>query len=455
MVRSSLGGSIVVASLIVGPIALMVLLAVARLIGATPIVALILLVMSVFFVVQGLFAITWMLYGWSSAERLRAHAPPLPVELTKPKRSFTALLAARHEEAVIDDTIRAIAAMDYPEELCELLVLCKRDDPGTIAAARRAIRSSKMRNARVVTFSDGPTNKPAALNRGLAKASGDVVVVFDAEDEPHRALYRIVNTTMQRSGARIVQCGVQLMDYRSRWFSAYNVLEYYVWFNSALHFFKRLGVVPLGGNTVFFHREMLAREGGWDETCLTEDADIGIRLSARGERIEIIYAPSIATREETPPSAAQFVKQRTRWNQGFLQILGAGEWMRFGPFGQLFSVYILGWPIVQALLVPYILLAGVVALTTRLPVLVALAAFLPLIVLVLQLVIYVLALRAFTADYGLRYPFVAPFALLAAFIPFYLLLAAGAARATWRYLLGEGAWEKTDHTGAHRVMRRA
>lgn len=455
MVRPSVPGGLVVASLVVGPIALMVLLAVARLFDATPIVALILVVMSVFFVVQGLFAITWMLYGWSSAERLREHAPPRPDELVRPKRSFTALLPARHEERVIGDTIKAIAAMDYPDELCELIVLCKRDDPGTIRAARRALRSAKLPNARVLTFSDGPTNKPAALNRGLAEARGDVVVVFDAEDEPHRALYRIVNTTMERCGARIVQCGVQLMDYRSRWYSALNVLEYYVWFNSALHFFRRLGVVPLGGNTVFFDRAMLEQAGGWDEFCLTEDADIGIRLSARGEKIEIIYAPAIATREETPPSAAQFVRQRTRWNQGFLQILGAGEWMRFGPLRQLFSVYILGWPIVQALLLPYIVLAFIVAVTTRLPVVVALVAFVPLFVLVLQLVIYVLALRAFTSDYRLRYPMVAPFALLGAFVPFYVLLAAGAARASWRYVLGDGAWEKTHHTGAHRVMRRA
>ena len=37
-------------------------------------------------------------------------------------------------------------------------------------------------------------------------------------------------------------------------------------------------MVPLGGNTVFITRELLEPAGGWDQECLTEDADIGIRL---------------------------------------------------------------------------------------------------------------------------------------------------------------------------------
>lgn len=452
MVRATFTGSLVVASLLLLPIVLMILLAVAWVFGSTSIIAFILVFMSIFFLSQGVFAITWMLYGWSSKAKLAEHAPP--EHRIEPKRSFTALVPARHEESVIADTIRAIGEMDYPEHLCETLILCRRDDPGTIKAARNAIRRLKLTNARVVTFSNGPINKPAALNIGLKEARNDVIVIFDAEDEPHSELYDVVNTVME-GGARIVQSGVQLMNYRSNWFSAFNVLEYYFWFNSALHFFSRIGVVPLGGNTVFFDRKMMIEAGGWDETCLTEDADIGIRLSARGERIAIIYGPRIVTREETPPTVSSFIKQRTRWNQGFLQILGSSSWCSFPARGQLFSIYILGWPIVQAMLIPYMILAAIVAFSTQLPVAVALIAFIPLFVIVLQLVIYVIGLRSFTQDYGLSYPIYMPFLVLVTFIPFYVLLAVGASRASWRYLLNASTWEKTEHTGAHRVIRRA
>jgi len=42
-------------------------------------------------------------------------------------------------------------------------------------------------------------------------------------------------------------------------------------------------------------------------------------------RIRIVYDDEFVTREETPNSIDQFIKQRTRWNQGFIQILFAGE----------------------------------------------------------------------------------------------------------------------------------
>ena len=68
---------------------------------------------------------------------------------------------------------------------------------------------------------------------------------------------------------------------------------------------------------------------GWDQECLTEDADIGIRLCADGGmRFRAIYDDHYVTREETPPTVGQFIKQRTRWNQGFLQILGKRDWLR-------------------------------------------------------------------------------------------------------------------------------
>ena len=67
-------------------------------------------------------------------------------------------------------------------------------------------------------------------------------------------------------------------------------------------------------------------------------------------RIRVIYDDGYVTREETPPTVGQFVKQRTRWNQGFLQILGKGDWLRLPTWPQrLLALYTLAFPLVQAL----------------------------------------------------------------------------------------------------------
>src|SRR5258708_20194458 len=107
-------------------------------------------------------------------------------------------------------------------------------------------------------------------------------------------------------------------------------------------------MIPLGGNTVFFERGVMERLGGWDEHNLTEDADVGIRLSAIGEKVRVVYDDRYVTKEETPPSLGHFIKQRTRWSQGFLQTLGKGEWRKLSdPYKQFLTVYTLPFPALQ------------------------------------------------------------------------------------------------------------
>ena len=50
---------------------------------------------------------------------------------------------------------------------------------------------------------------------------------------------------MLDEGVEVVQCGVQLMNYESNWYSMLNVLEYFFWFKSRLHYHARLGMFPL------------------------------------------------------------------------------------------------------------------------------------------------------------------------------------------------------------------
>jgi hypothetical protein len=46
---------------------------------------------------------------------------------------------------------------------------------------------------------------------------------------------------MVDEGVKVVQAGVQLMNYTSRWYSTLNVLEYFFWFKSRLHYHAKYG----------------------------------------------------------------------------------------------------------------------------------------------------------------------------------------------------------------------
>ncbi len=400
--------------------------------------------------IHGIFALTWMLYTWENPENIEHHKSPK--DFTLAKFSFTALVPARHEENVIQDTIRAIDDINYPDSLKEVLILCRDDDIKTIAKAYETIKELGKQNVRLVVFNSFPISKPHSLNQGLKQARNEVVAVFDAEDEPHPDIYNVINTILVRENADIVQSGVQPMNFRSSWFSTLNALEYFFWFKSALHFFSKVGkIAPLGGNSVFFKKKWLKLVGGWDENCLTEDADIGLRLISAGARLRVVYDEQHVTREETSPNLASFIRQRTRWDQGFLQVLAKGDWKRLPKFKQkLFAIYILLSPEIQTILLLYAPFAIWITFTQKLPVLVSLFSFIPFFLLLLQIVVLIVGLYEFTKAYTLKFPFWLPLKVFSTFYPYQLILMLSSFRALYRMLFSMNDWEKTLHVNAHR-----
>ena len=407
---------------------------------------------SLLLLAHSLFSLYLMLYAWDQPQCLAS--AKAPESFLPPQLSFSVLLPARSEERVIYRTIQAIAAANYPRELLEIIVICHADDEATIREVQRAIASLEGRSlppVRLEAFAGQPINKPRALNAGFRRAGNAVVAVFDAEDDINPDIFNVVNSLMVSENCRIVQGGVQLMNFADHWFSIHNVLEYYFHYKSRLLCFARAGATPLGGNTAFIRRELIEGIGGWDELCLTEDADIGLRLSERAEPVRVIYDPRYVTREETPPTTASLVRQRTRWNQGFLQILTKRHWRRLPRWGQrLLALYALSYPVVQAVFTLAWPLTVVGWIWLKLPVVVAMTSWLPMLVLAIQLVVTLVGARLFLKEFGLKAPLLLPIRLTLTFLPFHMLMGFSAVRALYRQIRRRCDWEKTAHVGAHR-----
>jgi cellulose synthase/poly-beta-1,6-N-acetylglucosamine synthase-like glycosyltransferase len=417
---------------------------------------------------QALFALYMMCFTWEHPERLEAGRGPRSFH--RSNLSFTVLVPAREEEAVIFDTVLRIWSSRFPlpvaeedaeayreakERQLEIVVICHEDDAATIAEARRAAAATGSESVRVVTFSGTPVNKPRGLNVGLAATSHDVIAVFDAEDDVDADVLNVVATVMERDGVGIVQAGVQLMNFTDHWFSLHNCLEYYFWFKSRLHFHAQQGMIPLGGNTVFVRRTLLEQVGGWDDACLTEDADLGVRLSALGEPIKVVYDADRVTREETPSDTSALIRQRTRWHQGFLQVLQKGDWRRLPSRRQrLLAAYTFAYPFLQLPVLALWPLAIVVGAIWHVSILVAMLTFLPLYALLFQFLVTLIGAGMFSREYGERLPIRTFLMLAVSFLPYQWILTVSSARALRRELAARSDWEKTAHVGAHRRQDR-
>ena len=360
-------------------------------------------------------------------------------------------MPAKNEEDVYRETIQKVYALNYPKEFMQIIAICREDDPGTIAEAQAKIDELGDPNVQLLIYNDYPVSKPHGLNLGLQVARGDVVTIFDAEDEPHPDILNIINTSMLNEDIDAVQSGVQLMNHNTKWFCFLNVLEYFFWFKSSMHFFARIGMTPLGGNTVFVRRELLEQLGGWDENCLTEDAELGIRLSLAHARLRIIYEDEYVTREETPHTIKQFIRQRTRWNQGFIQILFKWEWLKMEKLSQrLLAFYVLILPEVQALFAILIPVAIIMFFFVKFPLWLAMLTFIPLYCFVLGVFLDLAGLHEFLKAHNRKWKWGESIILVLAFFPYQWILSIAALRAVYRAIKGTSNWEKTVHIGQHR-----
>ncbi len=390
-----------------------------------------------------------MFYSWKNTDTLKLRKSPK--RFSKPNNSFSLLLPVRNESKVIFDTLIAMSKINYPTNLFEIIVLCRKDDLLTLNAIRSAISNIQSKNFRLVIVENNIDNKPKSLNIGLKKSNKTIIGIFDAEDEPHQDILNIINTIIMRTKSDVVQAGVQLMNYKSKWFSLFNVLEYYFWFKSSMPFFAKIGVVPLGGNTVFFKKKQLISIGGWNETMLTEDADIGIRLSVLDAKIIVVYDEKHVTKEETPSSVSQFIKQRTRWNQGFLQIFFQFKWIKIkGIKRKVLTAYVLVVPLLQTAWVIYFPLISFTLLFISAPIELIIFSLIPIIILASQLIFYVFGAYEFTKDYEYKYSPKLILHILLTYYPFQLMLSFSSLRAIFRMLKNQYTWEKTSHNNSHR-----
>jgi cellulose synthase/poly-beta-1,6-N-acetylglucosamine synthase-like glycosyltransferase len=391
------------------------------------------------------FTLWWMLHAWRTPETLEStkfNPPDGDCGL-----SFSLLVPARHEQEVLDHTVSRLLESTHTDY--EVIVIVGHDDPETAAVAHSLAERSPNRVS-VVTDYHEKKNKPKALNNALPHCRGDVVGVFDAEDQVHPELLAHVDYAFRETEAAVVQGGVQLINYHSNWYSLRNCLEYFFWFRSRLHLHAQKGFIPLGGNTVFVRTGLLRANGGWDQECLAEDCDLGVRLSSQGAKVVVAYDSEMVTREETPGSVMALMKQRTRWNQGFLQVLRKKDWKNLPSRRQrLLARFTLMTPFFQAFSGVLVMLGFLIALAGRVPIVVAMVSFLPVIPMLATFVFEAVGLHDFGKQYGLPVK-VRHYVKLIVGGPFYqLILAWAALRAVWREARGRKDWELTKHVGAH------
>jgi glycosyltransferase XagB len=296
-----------------------------------------------------------------------------------------------------------------------------------------------------------PQTKPKACNFALRFARGEFLVIYDAEDRPEPDQLRKVVATFRRSPANTacLQCRLNYYNAHENWLTRMFTLDYALWFDEVLPGLERLNMpIPLGGTSNHFKIEVLRELHGWDPFNVTEDADLGIRLSQKGYRVGVVDS---TTFEEASCHVGQWIGQRSRWIKGYMQTFLVHTRRplhlirTIGPLGFLGFVFFIGGTVLTGLLNPvfWVFYAiWLVAFATGLDI------QFPELLLFLSLFNLLAGNGAFMylsmlAPIRRGWLDLIPYSLTIA--GYWVLISIAAYRAFWQLLLDPFHWEKTQH----------
>jgi cellulose synthase/poly-beta-1,6-N-acetylglucosamine synthase-like glycosyltransferase len=183
-------------------------------------------------------------------------------------------------------------------------------------------------------------------------------VIYDAEDRPEPDQLRKVVATFRKSSANTacLQCSLSYFNFSENWLTRMFTLDYGLWFDQMLPGLDRLNIpIPLGGTSNHFKIDVLRELHGWDPFNVTEDADLGVRLTQKGYRVGIVDS---TTFEEASCHTGNWIRQRSRWMKGYMQTLlvHTRRPLRFmrtiGPLGFLGFIFFIGGTVLSGLLNP-------------------------------------------------------------------------------------------------------
>jgi cellulose synthase/poly-beta-1,6-N-acetylglucosamine synthase-like glycosyltransferase len=230
---------------------------------------------------------------------------------------FTILVPMFNEPTMLPVLAEALRQLDYPFGKLDIKIVLEASDRETIEVARMLGLEAVFEVIRVPPSQ--PQTKPKACNYALQFARGELLVIYDAEDRPEPDQLRKVVATFRRSppNTACLQCRLNYFNATENWLTRMFTLDYTLWFDQMLPGLERLNApIPLGGTSNHFKIDVLRELNAWDPFNVTEDADLGIRLTQKGYRVGVVDS---TTFEEATCQTGNWIRQRSRWIKGYMQ----------------------------------------------------------------------------------------------------------------------------------------
>ncbi len=247
---------------------------------------------------------------------------------------------------LVRQTLSALASLDYPNY--EVIVLDNNTDIPSLRAAAQAHCVALGRRFQFHSYKQLSGYKGGALDRALEHSAGDaeIIAVIDSDYVVSREWLKSLIPLFADTAIGFIQSPQDYRDQQEGTFKNFCFWEYAGFFRIGMVRRNEADAIIQHGTMTLIRREALQAAGGWADWCITEDAELGLRLAHKGWKSA--YVAESFGQGVMPDSLDAYKAQRYRWAYGAMQILKRRwRWLAVGKdtklsHGQRLQ-YLAGW----------------------------------------------------------------------------------------------------------------
>jgi exo-beta-1,3-glucanase (GH17 family)/cellulose synthase/poly-beta-1,6-N-acetylglucosamine synthase-like glycosyltransferase len=261
-------------------------------------------------------------HEWAEATWLSQWRRPFtPQQLEDDQLPMVSVQVPAYNEPpeMLIETLNALARLDYPRY--EVLVIDNNTkDPAVWQPVEAHCRLLGPR-FRFFHVAPLPGFKAGALNFALEKTApeAELLAVIDSDYLVTPNWLKDMAPQFAKPSLAIAQAPQDYRDDGESLFKAMCYAEYKGFFYIGMLTRNERNAIIQHGTMTMVRKSVLQEVGGWAEWCITEDAELGLKIFARG--YEATYIPQTYGRGLMPDTFIDFKKQRFRWAYGAVQIL--------------------------------------------------------------------------------------------------------------------------------------
>ena len=249
----------------------------------------------------------------------RRQIKPTQLVMTRTPKVSVHVPAYNEPADMMIETLDALAKLDYPD--FEVLVI---DNNTRDEAVWRPVQiHCEKLGARFKFFHVAPLSgfKAGALNYALERTDpqAEIIAAIDSDYQVEPNWLSDLIGAFENPKMAIVQSPQDYRDHDDNAFKSMCFAEYRGFFEIGMVTRNERNAIIQHGTMTLVRRTALEEVDGWGEWCITEDAELGLRIFEAG--YEAMYLSYSYGRGLMPDTFIDYKKQRFRWAYGAMQIL--------------------------------------------------------------------------------------------------------------------------------------